>query len=109
MIESELALRVTEIITQTPAEHYSVARLAEMIGMRRSSFAKAFKLATGTTPMDFVMVLRLSRARQLLETTGLSVAEVATRSGFVDRSHFSRAFRARFGESPAKMRRHNGG
>lgn len=108
MIDSELAQRVTEIVTQTPAEYYSVARLAELIGMKRSSFAKAFKLATGTTPMDFVMALRLERARQLLGTTALSVADVAARSGFVDRSHFSRAFRARFGESPAKLRRHNG-
>ncbi len=100
MTDSELAQRVTKIVAQTRAKYYSVARLADPIGMKRFSCAKAFKLATGTTPMDFVMVLRLERARQLLETTSLS--------GFVDRSHFSRSFRARFGESPAKLWRHNG-
>lgn len=69
-----------------------------MIGMKRSPFTEA-------TPMDSVMGLRLDRARQLLGTTALSVTEVATGFGFIDRSDLSRAFRVRFEVSPAKLRR----
>ena len=69
---------------------------------------KLFSL-TGTTPRTWLYQLRLDRARGQLLDTDSTVAEISDRVGFRDVSHFSRAFRKRFGVSPAHFReQHNG-
>lgn len=67
-----------------------------------------FRTHLKTTPHQFVMKKRLQEARHMLATTGLLVKEVAFRCGFPDTVNFCRAFRARFGTTPAAYRdRHN--
>ncbi len=59
--------------------------------------------AEDTTPMRFILAARLERCRREIERralTGLSITDIAFRSGFNDLSHFSRRFRERFGVSP---------
>jgi AraC family transcriptional regulator, transcriptional activator FtrA len=78
-------------------EPVTVEDLAQRSAMSRRTFARRFAASTGTTPYQWLLRQRLQRAQQLLETTGLSVDAVASRSGFQNagnlRKHFSAALR----------------
>lgn len=58
----------------------------------------------GTTPQLHYLAVRLDRAQTLLRQTALAVAEVAVATGFVSTSHFSHAYRRRFGHAPREER-----
>ena len=78
-------------------EPVTVEDLAQRSAMSRRTFARRFAASTGTTPYQWLLRQRLQRAQQLLETSGLSVDAVASRSGFQNagnlRKHFSAALR----------------
>jgi transcriptional regulator GlxA family with amidase domain len=59
------------------------------------------------SPRQFLKTVRLQAARDLLETTFLSVKEVMARAGYNDPSHFVRDFEKMFGESPYRYRQHH--
>lgn len=79
------------------------------IRLFRSRFPKSgplrlFRTATGTTPIEYLLEVRLRRAAELLRRTGLPVGEVAARCGFHDSNYFSKRFRALYGVSPRTFR-----
>ncbi len=63
-----------------------------------------FKRYTGSTFVQYVRGLRLERAKHLLETTALPVAQIAASVGYVDLSRFSRLFKSEVGLTPAQYR-----
>ena len=69
-----------------------------------SAFKRDFQRLYKTTPGKWLMEKRLSHANYLLTHQGKSVTEAAFECGFENASHFSRAFRQRFGTSPAFIR-----
>jgi AraC-like DNA-binding protein len=62
------------------------------------------KALTGMAPLAFVRKVRLHRAKALLESTDLNIAEIAYELGFTDPNYFSRAFKKAFGDRPSKVR-----
>ncbi|MYT26480.1 helix-turn-helix domain-containing protein, partial [Streptomyces sp. SID7760] len=66
----------------------------------KRSFARRFTAATGTTPQAWLRSLRLSRAEELLETTDLSVEEVARRVGYGSAAVLREQFVRRRGVPP---------
>jgi AraC-like DNA-binding protein len=82
----------------------SVGELSRLAGLSASHFSALFKASTGIGVMEYVKRLRSARARELLLTTTLSIAEVAERVGYTDAFYFSRQFRAINGTSPRQFR-----
>jgi len=82
----------------------SVAALAKRAGMSPRNFARSFKQATGMTPADFVIRLRLDKARGLLETTTLQLKAVATQCGFGSADVLRRLFVERLDVTPGEFR-----
>lgn len=82
----------------------TVASFAAMANLSESHYRSLFKHETGYSPMDYFIRLRVHKACQLLDTTNLSVKEVARLTGFEDALYFSRAFKSVNGLSPAKYR-----
>jgi AraC family transcriptional regulator, activator of mtrCDE len=82
----------------------SIDSLAALAGMSRSAFSIAFKRAFGVAPHDFLVGSRLEHAARLLATTRLPVKAIAERIGYRSRSHFTRAFKAHYGEDPRAWR-----
>ena len=82
----------------------TVAGLARRAGLSASHFSALFRRATGASVMEYVKRLRSARARELLMTTDLTVAEVAERVGYPDPFYFSRQFHAVNGTSPSAFR-----
>lgn len=83
----------------------SNAELAKRCSMSAGHFIKRFKEAFGSTPVQYQMDQRIAQAAQWLVGTEWKLEEIAERTGFTDRFHFSRAFRVRLRESPAGYRR----
>ncbi|NLE78744.1 MAG: helix-turn-helix transcriptional regulator [Rhodococcus sp.] len=78
--------------------------LADIAGMSVRSFRRAFRVAFGTTPHQYLLDLRVGRAQALLTTTRLSAAEIAALTGFSNPSHFATTFKRRVGVSPTRFR-----
>ena len=95
-----------QAIEAHPERAWTVALLAQAVGVSRSSFAAAFREALGMGPLAFVRSVRLERARRLLESGALSVTEVARRSGYPLPSSFARAFAQRYGRAPSNDSKH---
>ena len=87
--------------TEEPLDLYS---LADCVGLSMRQVQRLFKSHFGCTPRDFYADLRLSKARRLLEQTGLSITEVGLASGFVSASHFTARFASKYGCSPSAHR-----
>jgi AraC-like DNA-binding protein len=82
----------------------SIEQMARDLGYHRTYLAKQFKAHTGVSPVQFLLRLRLEKARQLLQEP-LTIEQVAASVGFADPLYFSKQFRARYGYSPSEYRR----
>src|SRR4029453_4787365 len=81
-----------------------VEALAERAAMSPRNFARFFRRETGMTPAAYVEVLRVERARQLLEDSADPVDLIARRCGFGTPERMRRAFARRVGVAPAAYR-----
>jgi transcriptional regulator GlxA family with amidase domain len=88
-----------------PTTAISLKELAGAACVTPEHLCRLFKAALGHTPAETVRLARLERAAMLLVRSNYSVAEVADLCGFANPFHFSRAFKASYGESPTTMRR----
>jgi AraC family transcriptional regulator len=97
--------RVTDHLHEHLAESVSPVDLANLLGMSRSHFCRAFKASTGQPPHAWLMSLRVRRARELMMTTGRSLVDIALGTGFADQPHFTRVFTRFAGMTPGEWRR----
>jgi transcriptional regulator GlxA family with amidase domain len=97
-------LRVLERMEMHIEEPLSRQALARSAGLSLRQLERLFRDHLGRTLGEHYLHLRLDRARDLMRQTTLSVLQVALACGFVSASHFSRAYRARFGHSPRAER-----
>ena len=86
-------------------EPLSVADLAAHLYVSPCHLAHSFRAQVGYSPKQYIRLLRLSYAKELLETTDDSIASIAVQSGFSDVNNFIRAFRQCYGVSPGQWRR----
>jgi AraC family transcriptional regulator len=96
------------VVEQLHAHRLDRVRLGELatsVGVHPSRLAHEFRARLGTSPGDYLRGLRLEWAAERLLDEEATIAEIALRAGFYDQSHFSRAFRRRFGITPAGWRR----
>ncbi len=83
---------------------YSVARLAETAGMSSRTFLRRFEAATGTTPAKWLLLQRLAKARDLLETTDMGMETLAETCGLGSAANLRHHFRQQFATTPASYR-----
>ena len=84
--------------------HQSVAELAAMAAMSERSFMRRFKAATGMSPADWLISARVDRARELLESSALSIDAIAGECGFGSAITLRHHFRRKLGVSPSTYR-----
>ncbi len=82
-------------------EQYWVDELAADMNTSRSTFFRKLKSLTGQAPNDFMRVIRLKRAVQLLEQNELTIAQVSYMVGFRHPNYFGKCFRKFFGVAPS--------
>jgi AraC-like DNA-binding protein len=96
------AVNVIENELSDPA--FSTNEFCRAIGMSRTSVYNKIKTLTGQGPNDFIRIIRLKKARELLLLRKHTVAEVAIIVGFSDAKYFSTSFKKQFGVSPSKIK-----
>lgn len=95
--------RVLDLMHAQPEERLTIEALAREAGLSPAHFARAFHDSVGMAPHQYLVQLRLERARRLLDAPGAVLADVALRSGFADQAHFTRFFKRRFGVTPGAV------
>jgi len=94
----EAALR---LVQKNVGFNWTVASLAAAVGMSRSAFAMAFRMAVGESPLAYLTRLRLERAASMLTSDEpRSVAEIAESVGYRSHAAFDRAFKSRYFKAP---------
>jgi AraC-like DNA-binding protein len=78
--------------------------LSRFAGMSLDNFQHLFRREMKVSPSRYVTNIRLELASKLLKEKNLSIEEISERTGFANRSHFSKVFKATLGVSPAKLR-----
>ena len=92
---------VHRVVEDNYTSPISLEELAYLSGHSLSSFKRDFQSIYGEPPAKWIREKRLSRARQMLQSTQFSVADVAYSLGFENPTHFSRIFKHQFGYSPS--------
>jgi AraC family transcriptional regulator len=86
-------------------EDVGLAQLADHCHVSVFHFSRLFKAVLNTTPHQYLAELRLNHAQLLLQSTQVSVTQVAYQSGFNSLEHFVTAYRQRFGHTPRDERK----
>ncbi|GAA3705307.1 GlxA family transcriptional regulator [Oceanisphaera sediminis] len=81
-------------------EPITLNELACYVGLSRRQVERLFQRHVKCSPSRYYLNLRLTRARQLLRQTSLSIIDIATACGFVSTPHFSKCYRENFGVPP---------
>ena len=82
----------------------SVSTLAQEFAMSESTLLRQLKRLTGLSPIQYIQEVRLNEARLLLENRSYSsIAQVASKVGYVDARTFTRSFKQRFGKVPTEL------
>ena len=82
----------------------SLTEFAQCVNLSVWRLCHIFKSDVGLPPIKYLRLLRMERAKGLLETSFLSVKEIAFQVGLNDESHFVRDFKSTYGFSPAIYR-----
>lgn len=96
--------KILAYIAERLADEISVVELADACAMSQSHFSREFSKSVGLPPHQYLMKLRLERARETLLDSDARVIDVAMELGFTNASHFARAFARRYGIAPAAFR-----
>lgn len=96
--------KAIDIIQQELANpDFSINELCKNLGMSRTGVYNKIKTLTNQAPNDFIKIIRLNKAKELLKSKQYSVSEVSYMVGFSDPKYFSTSFKKQFGISPSKI------
>ena len=98
--------RAAELLRDNLNGHIRLAEIARECGLSVSHFARSFKISFGSSTHQWLIQQRIEQAKVLMKQTGMSLMEVALRSGFSDQAAFTRTFQRLVGVSPGRWRRH---
>jgi transcriptional regulator GlxA family with amidase domain len=96
--------RAIEALRDTYTQQFDLDRFARTVGLSKYYLEKVFKKATGMSPYQYAIQLRVERAKFLLASTPRSIIDISMELGFFDQSHFTNAFRHFTGTSPLAYR-----
>lgn len=96
--------KMVKYIQQHYSETLTLANIAAIGGMGKTSCTTAFKTYMHTTPIDYLLAYRMSKSVALLTQTTRSITEIAYEVGFHDSSYYTKYFKKYYGITPRKMR-----
>ncbi len=100
--------RIEGILTEIGnhlSQTLTLQKLADSLDVSVSNFEHLFKQEVGISPTKYIKDLRLKKARELLETTQLSIKEIRVKVGIKNKAHFFRDFKQKFGSTPGEYRK----
>lgn len=97
--------RVLHLMHRQIGQPLDLNELVKSSGMSRTTFFTHFRATTGLSPSAYMLKLKLESAKASLDTTNLSVKEIAAALHFYDEFHFSKLFKRQYGSAPSAYRR----
>jgi AraC family transcriptional regulator len=97
--------RVVERMEADLTADLNLKVLATESGYSRNHFLRMFRAATGFTPHQYLIRLRIKKAQTLMTNRSLGLIDIALTSGFSSHAHLSRVFRQMVGSTPSEYRR----
>ncbi len=86
-------------------EPMTLDQLSRRAGMSKNQFLRRFRQEFNTSPIQYLLELRMKHACSLLEQSDLTIDRIASLTGFCDGNYFIKLYRKRFHASPGKERR----
>lgn len=102
---SEESKILTEYINNNINKAISLKNLAELVYLSESQVIRIFKRDFGKTPYDYILDLKIERAKTLLANTGLMIKEISFNLGFCDEHYFSYIFKEKTSKTPSEYRK----
>jgi len=100
-------VRMGDVISRLERDYaasWTLKKIARLARTSPNNLLRLFKAATGESPIDYLIKIRLHRAAELLAGSDLSVTETAFRCGFNDSNYFSKKFNSFYQMPPRKYR-----
>ena len=97
--------KIVDFLEENAGQEISTATLCETFSYTPAHLCRKFKKATGLSPMTYLKIFRLEKARKIIKNSDLSISQVAAECGFSDANYFTRCFRAHFGAPPSRYRK----
>ena len=107
-VKKTLFDKITEYIRYNYTQKITTERICNKFYCSRSYIAHSFKRYTGKSLPEYVNSLRIESAKEMLEDSGISVAEISAIVGFEERSYFAKCFTKTTGISPREWRQKYG-
>ncbi|MGS0527048.1 response regulator transcription factor [Zobellia nedashkovskayae] len=105
-IEQQFIHKLNDLIGKNIGnDDFSVEHLAESLNISRVQLYRKVKAMMGISISDYIGNIRLKKAKVMLETGSLTVAEIAYANGFSSPNYFSTAFKNKYGTSPVAFRK----
>jgi AraC-like DNA-binding protein/mannose-6-phosphate isomerase-like protein (cupin superfamily) len=98
--------KVIEFLENNLDRKIYITEMADIAYMSVRNFQRTFQRALGLSPINYLIQVRLQKARKLLRETGLEIAEISSLTGFTDVSHFNKCFKNYIKITPYKYRSH---
>jgi transcriptional regulator GlxA family with amidase domain len=102
---SQAFRRALEYVDANLAHPLRMAELAKEANCSQKQLSRAFRERKGMLPHDYVLALRVQRARSLIDAGHLTLPEVAVAAGFADQSQMTKIFHKLIGTTPGRLRR----
>jgi AraC family transcriptional regulator len=97
--------RITDHLQADVSAQVALADLAALVGLSEAHFCRSFKRATGLSPLQWQLAMRIDHAKVLLAQPRTPMAEVAAAYGYAQPAHFAKLFRRATGVAPSEWRR----
>lgn len=98
--------KLHEIIEENMSNaDFKIEGFAQSLAMSRTTFFRKLKGITGYPPNEYVRILRLKKAAELLMDTDMNISEISYQIGISDPFYLSKCFKAQFGKSPSQYRK----
>ena len=98
-------IKALEYIKVNYKNDISIGEVSRYVALSPGYFSRAFKLCTGKSFTDYLLDLRMDKAKSLLKMTALNVSEVSREVGYHDVNYFIRLFKKRVGCTPSKYKK----
>ena len=102
--DDEVIIEIQDWLHPAYHEALTLPQIAAKFGMSVRSLNRRFKLATGKSPLQYLLQVRIDNAKELLKSSNLSIAEIAFNTGYGDASRFAAQFRKGMSLSPSAYR-----
>ena len=107
--DSKFLAKLNEMLNEHMVEtEFSVDDYANLMGLGRTVFYKKVRGVTGYSPNEYLRVIRLKKAAELLLTEDLTVSEISYKVGINDPYYFSKCFKNQFGIAPSVYQKNGG-